>query len=223
MFYDNKPQIKIGNNWSYDAWGLFLNSGWQLESAKPNIIMVDVPAGDGALDMSESLTGYPVYGNRNLKFELVFTQPETEWDGIRKTVENYCNGQRMNITLPHDQTHYLSGRISTGSLKRDKGVGSFDITAICDPWRYKNDITVVDITIGTTGVYTGVLTNERRRVIPEITTSATVDVTINGITESVSAGTFKFTDLVLTEGDNDLKITGPSGTTATIKYQEANF
>lgn len=221
--YNNRPQIKIGDKWSYDAWGLLLASGWNLEAAQPKTSFVEVPAGDGALDITDVLAGEPRYQTRNISFGLVLTQPEGEWESIRQTVENYCAGQRMNLVLPHDQKHYLTGRISAGDLERQAGSAVINLSAICDPWRYKTNETVVSLTVPASGTITGNLRNERRRVIPEITTDGPVDVTINSVTQSISAGTFTFTDFILEPGNNDVVVTGTDGTIVTFTYQEASL
>ena len=219
--YNNKPQIKIGDKWSYEEWGLLLGQGWFLESPKPKTILIDIPASDGVLDLTEALAGEPRYENRQLKFGLVFTQPESEWDAIRAKVDNYCNGQRMKIILPQDIDRHLMGRLNPTYLERGKGTATFDIEASCDPWRYKNNLTVVNITVQNN--YFGVLYNERRRVIPEITTSASVHITINGVSHSMSPGTYKFTDFILNEGENPFSITSNVNAEVTITYQEAGF
>lgn len=222
-FYNNRPQIKIGKRWSFDAWGLLLASGWELTPATPKTAFVEVPASDGAIDITEVLSGEPRYNNRELRFGLVLLQPESEWEEIRQTIENYCSGQRMPITLPHDQRHYLMGRISPGKFERQAGSAVLSFSATCDPWRYKNKETSVEITIPSSGSASGNLRNERRRVIPEITTDASVDVTINDVTQSISAGTFKFTDFILEPGNNPASVSGAPGATVTFTYQEASL
>lgn len=223
MLYNDRPQIKIGSKWSYDAWGLLLAAGWDLGPAQPKTAFVEVPASDGSLDLSEVLSGEPRYNNRNLSFGLVFLQPESEWEAIRQEVENYCAGQRLQITLPHDTKHYLLGRIVPRTFEKSSGSATLNFEAVCDPWRYKTKQTEVALQIPPGGSISGNLRNERRRVIPSITTDGSIDVTINGVTQSVSAGTFKFTDFILEPGDNPATVTGGSGTNVTFTYQEASL
>lgn len=223
MFYNDRPQIKLGSKWSFDAWGLLLAAGWTLEPATPKTAFLEVPAADGTLDITEVLAGEPRFNNRMLMFGLVLLQPEAEWETIRREVDNYCNGQRMKITLPHDQRHYLMGRISTGTLERQAGSALLPFSVTCDPWRYKNRTTTITLTIPGAGEITGNLRNERRRVLPEITTDGAIDVTINEVTQSISAGTFKFTDFILEPGNNIVEVAGQEGTTVTFEYQEASL
>lgn len=223
VMYNNRPQIKIGDKWSFDSWELLLAMGWNLAPATVKEEYVDIPAGDGAIDISEVLSGEPRYQNRPLSFGLVFTQPEPEWEALRQKVENYCSGQRMKIILPHDTKHYLLGRIKPGDFERQAGSAVLNFEVTCDPWRYKIHETSVTVAVAAGGTYTGNLRNERRRVIPEITTDAAISVTINGITESISDGTFKFTDFILDPGNNPVTVTSTPGATVTFKYQEGSL
>lgn len=222
--YNDRPQIKIGDKWSFDTWGLLLAQGWELTDVEVKEEYIDIPASDGALDITEVLSGEPKYRNRVLSFGLVFLQPENEWEGLRQRVLNYCSGQRMKIVLPHDLRHYLYGRIRpSGGLERQPGSAVLNFEVTCDPWRYKNRETVVTANVAPGGTFTGNLRNERRRVLPEITTNAACAVTINGVTEAISAGTFKFTDFVLEPGNNLVTVTSTPGAAVTFTYQEASL
>ena len=220
----SQPQIKIGDIWSFDDWQLYLAQSPELEAAQPTVIMVNIPAGDGALDMSEALANRPIYNNRLLKFTLIVTQPEREWDEIRRTVENYCNGKRMRIVTPYDPYRYLFGRISSIIMRRDRGMAYLDFEVQCDPWRYKHEVTSISVSyVGGNVAQHGVLKNERMWVLPTITTDAPVSITINGVTESIDAGTYKFTSFFLQEGDTPYTIEGPTTANVKIEYQEGSF
>lgn len=49
-------------------------------SPTPNTNYVDVPGGNGHIDLTEALTGDVTYSNRTLTFELAMkTMPESAW------------------------------------------------------------------------------------------------------------------------------------------------
>lgn len=221
--YNNRPQIKIGTRWSFDSWGLFLASGWNLSAAPVRESYLDIPGRDGSLDISEVLSGEPRYGDRELSFDLITLAPESEWESIKQAFDAYCNGQRMTLMLAQDQSHYLRGRIKVGNISRSLGVASISVTVRCEPWRYKNKETRVVITSPVEGDITKTIKNERRRVLPTIVTSGSASITINGITQNVSAGTFKFTDFMLHPGKTPVRVVASQGVTVEIKYQEATL
>ena len=219
--YNSRPQIKIGSKWSFEAWGALLGSGWNLSAAKPKTAYLEVPARDGSIDITDVLAGEPRYNRRELSFRLVIIAAESEWEKIRQDIENFCNGLKLPITLPHDQSHYLLGRVSTGNFTRGQATAELDVSVDCDPWRYKNKETVVQVVLPAEGTLSRVLKNERRRTIPRIITDAPASITINGVTQNVSAGEFKFTDFILEPGRNPVTIDAAEGTTVKFIYQEA--
>ena len=202
---------------SFRDWGIYLSS-IVIDDPKPKEIYVDIPNGDGALDLTEALTGEVHYESR--PFEAVFTiKPETYSVELVRYLRSYLNGKQRTIRTKEEPGYYLIGRCAT-SLKNDGVLAILTVKATCQPWKYKNDVTAINMTIGASGTTTLNLTNERKRVIPTITASAAVTIIFNGQTISVNAGTQRLTNIALSYGDNLLTITGAEGTTVLFEYQE---
>ena len=202
---------------SFRDWGIYLSS-IVIDDPKPKEIYVDIPNGDGALDLTEALTGEVHYESR--PFEAVFTiKPETYSVELVRYLRSYLNGKQRTIRTKEEPGYYLIGRCAT-SLKNDGVLAILTVKATCQPWKYKNDVTAINMTIGASGTTTLNLTNERKRVIPTITASAAVTIAFNGKTISVNAGTQRLTNIALSYGDNLLTITGAEGTTVLFEYQE---
>ncbi|WP_319471802.1 hypothetical protein [uncultured Trichococcus sp.] len=202
---------------SFSDWGLYLTS-LTIDAPKPKEIYVEIPNGDGALDLTEALTGEVHYESR--PFEAVFAiKPETYSADLVRWLIGYLNGKQRTIRTKEEPGYYLVGRCAT-SLKNDGVLAILTVKATCQPWKYKNDVTAINTTLGASGTNTLNLTNERKRVIPTITASAAVTVVLNGQTISVNAGTQRLTNIALSYGDNLLTITGAAGTTVLFEYQE---
>ena len=202
---------------SFRDWGIYLSS-IVIDDPKPKEIYVDIPNGDGALDLTEALTGEVHYESR--PFEAVFTiKPETYSVELVRYLRSYLNGKQRTIRTKEEPGYYLIGRCAT-SVKKDGVLAVLTVKATCQPWKYKNDVTAINTTIGASGTNTLNLTNERKRVIPTITASAAVTIAFNGKTISVNAGTQRLTNIALSYGDNLLTITGAEGTTVLFEYQE---
>ena len=202
---------------SFRDWGIYLSS-IVIDDPKPKEIYVDIPNGDGALDLTEALTGEVHYESRPM--EAVFTiKPETYSVELVRYLRGYLNGKQRTIRTKDEPGYYLIGRCAT-SIKKDGVLAVLTVKATCQPWKYKNDVTAINMTIGASGTNTLNLTNERRRVIPTITASAAVTIAFNGKTISVNAGTQRLTNIALSYGDNLLTITGAEGTTVLFEYQE---
>lgn len=202
---------------SFSDWGIYLTS-LTIDAPKPKEIYVEIPNGDGALDLTEALTGEVHYESR--PFEAVFAiKPENYSVDLVRWLIGYLNGKQRNIRTKAEPGYYLVGRCAT-SLKNDGVLAILTVKATCQPWKYKNDVTAINTTLGASGTNTLNLTNERKRVIPTITASAAVTVVFNGQTISVNAGTQRLTNIALSYGDNLLTITGAEGTTVLFEYQE---
>lgn len=202
---------------SFSDWGLYLTS-LTIDAPKPKEIYVEIPNGDGSLDLTEALTGEVHYESR--PFEAVFAiKPETYSAELVRRLIGYLNGKQRTIRTKEEPGYYLVGRCAT-SLKNDGVLAILTVKATCQPWKYKNVPTVVNSTIGASGTTELNLTNERKRVIPTITTSAAVTIIFDGQTISVNAGTQRLTNIALSYGDNLLTITGAAGTTVSFEYQE---
>ena len=202
---------------SFRDWGIYLSS-IVIDDPKPKEIYVDIPNGDGALDLTEALTGEVHYESR--PFEAVFTiKPETYSVELVRYLRSYLNGKQRTIRTKEEPGYYLIGRCAT-SVKKDGVLAVLTVKATCKPWKYKNDVTAINTTIGASGTTTLNLTNERKRVIPTITASAAVTIAFNGQTISVNAGTQRLTNIALQYGNNVLIITGAEGTTVLFEYQE---
>ena len=202
---------------SFRDWGIYLSS-IVIDDPQPKEIYVDIPNGDGALDLTEALTGEVHYESR--PFEAVFTiKPETYSVELVRYLRSYLNGKQRTIRTKEEPGYYLIGRCAT-SIKKDGVLAVLTVKATCQPWKYKNDVTAKNTTIGASGTTTLNLTNERKRVIPTITASAAVTIAFNGQTISVNAGTQRLTNIALQYGNNVLIITGAEGTTVSFEYQE---
>ena len=202
---------------SFSDWGLYLTS-LTIDAPKPKEIYVEIPNGDGALDLTEALTGEVHYESR--PFEAVFAiSPQVYSSELIRWMIGYLNGKQRTIRTKEEPGYYLIGRCAT-SLKNDGVLAVLTVKATCQPWKYKNDATAINTTIGADETTSITLTNERKRVIPTITASTAVTITFNGQTISVNAGTQRLTNIALSFGDNVLTITGAEGTTVSFEYQE---
>lgn len=211
-------QIEFDSILSYDDWGVVLTSFF-VGDAEPKENYVDIPFGNGSLDLTEAITGEVMYSNR--EFEAVFTMkpPRSAWPDFLRMARAYLNGKKRTIRIAEEPDYYLTGRCKT-NFEIDGVLGRLTVSATCEPWKYKNAPTVQNVTIPASGTVTAYLPNSRKRVIPTVTTSAEISIVFNGQTTVITAGTHKFTNIVLVEGENQMTITGTAGTTIDFEYQE---
>lgn len=199
-------------------WGLILLANVKAEAPTPRTKYIAVPEMDGALDLTEALTGRVSYNQRRVTFELYAPLEENAFENARSALAAYANGRRVKLWLPDDLEHYFFGRMAIG------GRGSFHsgriaVSMVADPWKYKNAVTTKTVTAA--GDVT--LPNEGMPTVPTIkATKAGVTVTLGSVTHSLAVGNNRFEDMVLQEGDNTLTVANMSGK-LTITYQEGRM
>jgi hypothetical protein len=212
-------QLKIGDKYTSDDWSLLLSS-FEIGSPQPKTIYIDIPSGDGSIDLTESLTGEVHYGNREITAKFTTKAPRSQWRSLFDTIKAYCHGRKYPIVIPFDNDHYYIGRVNVGPLIHRTSRAEFDVSITCDPYKYKNNLTSLTFTIGASGTLTTTLINSRKRVIPTITVSASTQVIFDDTSTTISAGTHKITNVVLIEGNNSITFNAAQGTTITVTYQE---
>lgn len=215
----------IYGTYDTDVNGLWTLTEWELEPAQIITNYVDVPGRvKGPLDLSTALTdGEPRFGSRT----LVAVFESSEGDRLARksrmdTMVNWLSGWRMNIVLPDNPDHYLVGRVTVEPLYNDMAHASVQVTAVCEPWLYKNTETVVTLTAASTEK-TATLSNPGRlTVVPllEITgTSASVLIKFGTASWTLGPGTYQLPDLVLPQGEHLLTYSGTGSVKLT--YREA--
>lgn len=218
--------VQINGLDTLENWGLILLSDLLEESPPRKENLVEVPGMDGALDLSDTLTGEPVYGTRAVSGTLFRRAGPWTITQLHSMLMDAYHGRRVALTLPSDLYHHYSGVLHIGDLSDDaRGRIPFSMPA-ADPWRYKNEVTTVTATLTSTEYVKLYLQNERRRVVPTFTATAQARVRWNGSTYTLQPGyLFRDLDVRLEPGENVIEaaLTSPGKGEVTIEYQEARL
>ena len=109
----DKRKIIFGG---YDtaAEGKWTLTEWELTSPAYRSNFVEVPGRDGDLDLSTALTdGAPRYGNRTLTATFESSEgSRIDRENVIRAMTNWLDGWRLDIILPDDDEHHLTGRVS---------------------------------------------------------------------------------------------------------------
>lgn len=213
-------EFKIGDYWTLGDLNAYIQRGWSLSSAKPKVRYIDIPEGDGSIDLTGALTGEVSYYDRDFKAVFIFPpQARKQWETYRKKFSNAINGQRLSLILPDDPDHYLVGRFTIGAYDDSQDHATLEVTAQCEPWMYKREVTHVEVSVATTRTLT--LYNEKRPVAVTVTTDHDVSLSWGSSELSVAAGTYTLPDLKLGQGATTVKITGTAK--VIFEYQEGSL
>ena len=201
---------------SFNDWNIILNSV-SVPPAEPKTNYVELPAGDGSIDLTEAI-GEVRYNDRECEF--VFTVfPFDNFEEKKRIISNAINGKKVKIVVDKDPDYYWTGRCSVNEYSTDKAINQIVIGAVVSPYKYKHEKTVVTVPPGEN--VSVLLPNSRRNVVPVIVTTEETKIVFNNGTYNMNAGTHKILDLQLKGAETEFVVTS-TGTT-TFTYQEGDL
>jgi hypothetical protein len=127
--------ITFGDKNTWDDWHLFPSSRPVFNPPSPKVKYIDIPGGDGQLDLTESLRGDVNYGNREGSFEFIVDNGHEEWHQIYSKIMDYLHGQKMRAFLEDDPDYYYEGRFFVNQWKSDPHYSKIVISYIVDPYK----------------------------------------------------------------------------------------
>ena len=130
--------VTYGEKNTWDDWHLIPTSRPLFNPPGIKTSYLDIPGANGIIDLTESLTGYPVYENRTGSQEYIVLNSYKPWDVIYSEIMNYLHGQRMKAVLEDDKAFYYEGRFSVNQWKSDKNWSL--ITIDYDVYPYKKEL-----------------------------------------------------------------------------------
>lgn len=130
--------IKFGDVHSYDDLNLVL-SEVSIPPATAKTNFVDIPGGDGSVDLTEAL-GEVKFEDRGCKFTFTVF-PYEDFEEKKRKVSNLLNGKRCRIVVDKDPDYYWLGRCSIDEYTSDKNLHKIVVGAVVAPYKLKHDLT----------------------------------------------------------------------------------
>lgn len=134
-----------GEKHTYDDWGLVLSENPIPPQPAVNTSLLEVPGGNGFVNLSAALTGDVTYSTREGKFTFTCTDRPDQWAEIYSEISNYLHGQEMQIVLDDDPDYYYTGIVRVDPFESDKTVCKITITGTLDPFKYEKEETKISV------------------------------------------------------------------------------
>ena len=201
---------------NYDNLNLVL-SKVDIPPATPKTNFIDIPGGDGSVDLTEAL-GEVRYKDRECSFTFT-VMPTDDFEEKKKEISNLLNGKRCKIVLDKDPGYCWEGRCSVNEYASDRNIHQIVVGAIVAPYKMKTQKTIVSVPAGENVIVT--LSNSRRTVIPTITNTDDATIVFNGNRYDLKAGIHTVLNIALIEGANTLTVTSLG--TVKFTYQEEDL
>lgn len=222
-----KRKLLIGE---YDtaADGLWTLVSCVLTKAAQVQTFVSVPGRVAPLNLSTYLTdGEPYYDNASLDVLLESSEGDRQTRKARiDQMVNYLDGQTVKIYLPDDPDNYLVGCVQVFKEYNDLSHCAVRVSAVCDPWFYSAEETVVSLETTETEQTAELVNRGRLGVVPAVQTTGEVRIEYGASSWALSAGEYILPELYLTPGKGlgqpGVHIIKYSGSgSITITYREA--
>ena len=185
--------------------GMVMADGYTLTPPTPKTYMVDIPGGNGKIDLTESLLGDVAYDNRKMEFIFYIIDIE-DFEMIKTEISNYLHGKSFDYKITMDPEYTYHGRFTVTEYNHKaysnvRKVGAIKISIDAKPFKHKkNQVYRIDAVGGTT-VY---LESSRERVRPKIETSGLLKVIYNGKLVRLPEGTWTVNDIIFKDGPNEI-------------------
>lgn len=188
--------------------GLRILQGVELSPPEVKEVTVDIPGGDGFIDLS-AFSGDVRYGERKMSIPVLLTGSDNEGLEREKTdLMRTFHGQRAPFTLSWDPGYTYTGRAAFEdfALVGHRMTATLNITA--DPYKYGGTQTWY---VNAAGGVAVIIPCGRRKWCPTFQVERDTLVTHNGQSWTVPPGASKVTELYLDPGDNLLILNSDPG------------
>ncbi|MDO5131451.1 MAG: hypothetical protein Q4D81_00530 [Eubacteriales bacterium] len=225
------------DNYHTFDWGLYIVDRQENKPPEPKIYTVDVPGGNGVIDVTEAVLGSVAYNNREITCEFyIIDENVRNWATLYSDIMAAIHGRKMRIVFDDDPGYYYVGRVSVTNWKSGRRHSILTVTCDCEPFKYLinaygddwlwdpfdfeyGEILDDTKTVNSSAVVT--LETLKMPVTPTFRANKAMTVAYLGKTYSIPANKdITFYDLVLTEGTHNL--TFKCSGTGTVKIMFTN-
>lgn len=225
--------ITIGTKNTWDDWHLIPRTRPLVNPPEVKVSQVEIPGGDGSIDLTSVLAGRPTYKNRTGSWEFIVENGFKDWSVLFSEIMAYLHGRKLTAILEDDPNYFYEGRFSVNSWKSDQHYSTIVIDYDVGPYKKENDIGEAWIW-DTFNFETGVIQTSKNvpcngsvaitinggsdPVTPIIIVSASgFTVTFNGVEYELTKGNNYIQDIVITHGENTFVFSGNG--TVTVDYR----
>lgn len=211
------------NTW--DDWYLIPSSRPVFSPPGVKTQYVNIPGGNGQIDLTESLTGYPLYENRTGTFEFYVENGHKLWNILYSEIMNFLHGKYLTAYLEDEPDYIYIGRFDVNEWKSDKWwsvitinydvypykkdrIGSLD-NWLWDPFNFETGIARDYSNINISGTYTLNIIPTEEPVSPTISLlSGSVTLRFGRKSYNLVTGDNYLPEVIITKGNSTLTFKG---------------
>lgn len=160
--------ITIGDKNTWDDWHLIAKVRPFFNPPKLKTKYIEIPGASGSIDVSQILTGYPLYNNRegSIDFTILNTDDledgsQMKWNYLYSEMMNYLNRKNFKAILEDEPDYYYEGQFSVTGYKpgdsSSNSRGTITVSYILDPYKWAIKTTTEDWIWDTFNLENGVI------------------------------------------------------------------
>lgn len=166
--------ITFGEMNTWEDWRLVPTSRPLFNPPAQKVKTLDIPGGDGVIDLSQSLTGYPVYQNRTGSIEFLVMNDFKAWQLAYSDIMDYLHGRRMRAILEDDPEYFYEGRFAVNEWKSEKDWSRIVIDYDVGPYKWSVQSSLEEWKWDPFNFQNGVIQSAIFKDIPVTTSSKTI-------------------------------------------------
>ena len=134
--YNGEHGALIGDKDTFVDWHLVPTGGY-LFFAPPAVSMsfLNNPGGDGLLDFTDALTGYPIIGGREGQWDFTVLNGYRQWRDTYSMILNYLHGRRFRVVLKDDPEYYYMARFTVDQWQSEEARSTIALKYTADPYK----------------------------------------------------------------------------------------
>ena len=149
VFTNDQDQI-LRDTWI--DWRLIPAERPSFVTPKQKTNFVDIPGMNGSIDMSETLTGFPLYDMRegSLNFYVVHDAYDSgvTWIDVKNDIENFLLGLNRRVYLRDELNYYYTGRFMADWKSNSDGKGStVTLNYQLQPYKLSTTVTTKELVV----------------------------------------------------------------------------
>jgi len=194
-------ELVIGGKGTETDFGLHLLRSMELNPPEPKVYTVDIPGGDGVIDLTEAIAGDTVFSNRRQAFEF---DAFGDFEAAKTGLSRFLHGRTYDYTIPGDPEYIYRGRFSVDSYREIRtGRGRIRVEVDAQPYKSAGmRVHVVDAQAGANLV----LKPGRGRVQPVFESAMPCHVVAGGVDVVLPPGSHTAVGLTVRDGASDVYV-----------------
>lgn len=241
MIYNGEHSVIFGDKHSWKDWHLVPSTRPVFNPPPVKTNYIDIPGSNGVLDLTEVLTGYPLYENRQGSIEFIVANNYGRWSERYTEIMAYLHGKKLQARLVDDQYWMYEGRFNVNEWKSDPNYSlitiDYDVYPFkrepnsslekwkWDPFSFVDGVIRNYASIAVNGSYTLFIPGTQDYTIPTIIASGIggsgLTVRVNNTTYTLKNGNNSFPQMVIKEAGATLVFTGNG--TVSVDFRGGKF